>query len=236
MTCPRLTYAALSVLLPAFAAIGAPAQAAAWDSEKAHAECRDFKTYGMAEDSVYRPWFQAMYKHYGWTDCHRTDNDIGSAEVIAAYEAEKNNPQAVMADIGIAFGPVAAARGITLKYVPAGSDFVPAEYKEPGGGWIGSVVGAVGFTVVGGSDSAAAVKVAGAPQDYSGPMAKPHRMFVVTVTALLCALVPMFTQGGWLGQEWGLPAFALGLIAVGCVLTVMRRLLRAASFLKARRV
>ena len=34
----------------------------------------------------------------------------------------------------------------------------------------------------------AAVKVAGAPQDYSGPMAKPHRMFLVTVTALLCAL------------------------------------------------
>jgi phosphatidylglycerophosphate synthase len=82
----------------------------------------------------------------------------------------------------------------------------------------------------------AAVKVAGAPQDYSGPMAKPHRMFVVTVTALLCALVPISTQREWLGQEWGLPAFALGLIAVGCVLTVMRRLLRAARFLKARTV
>ena len=147
MTRPRLSFAAFSVLLPALVAIGAQAQAAAWDPEKAHAECRDFKTDGMADDGVYGPWFQAMYKHYGWTDCHRTDNDIGSAEVIAAYEAEKNNPQAVMADIGIAFGPVAAARGITLKYVPAGSDFVPAEYKEPGGGWIGSVVGAVGFTV-----------------------------------------------------------------------------------------
>ena len=136
MTRPRLSFAAFSVLLPALVAIGAQAQAAAWDPEKAHAECRDFKTDGMADDGVYGPWFQAMYKHYGWTDCHRTDNDIGSAEVIAAYEAEKNNPQAVMADIGIAFGPVAAARGITLKYVPAGSDFVPAEYKEPGGGWI----------------------------------------------------------------------------------------------------
>jgi phosphatidylglycerophosphate synthase len=82
----------------------------------------------------------------------------------------------------------------------------------------------------------AAVKVAGAPQDYSGPMAKPHRMFVVTVTALLCALVPMARQKEWLGQEWGLPAFALGLIAVGCVFTAIRRLLRAARFLKARTV
>ncbi len=82
----------------------------------------------------------------------------------------------------------------------------------------------------------AAVKVAGAPQDYSGPMAKPHRMFVVTVTALLCALVPMSTQKEWLGQEWGLPKIALGLIVLGCVLTAMRRLLRAARFLKARTV
>ena len=149
MTCRTFSALALSLLLAtaSLAALCPAAQAAAWDPEKAHAQCRDFKTDGMADDGVYGPWFQAMYKHYGWTDCHRTDNDIGSAEVIAAYEAEKNNPQAVMADIGIAFGPVAAARGITLKYVPAGSDFVPAEYKEAGGGWIGSVVGAVGFTV-----------------------------------------------------------------------------------------
>jgi phosphatidylglycerophosphate synthase len=82
----------------------------------------------------------------------------------------------------------------------------------------------------------AAVKVAGAPQDYSGPMAKQHRMFVVTVTALLCAVVPMSAQKEWLGQEWGLPTLALGLIILGCVLTAIRRLLRAARFLKARTV
>jgi putative spermidine/putrescine transport system substrate-binding protein len=149
MTRRTLSVAAVSLLLStaSIAVLATAAQAAGWDADKAHAECRDFKTDGMAEDGVYGPWFQAMYKHYGWTDCHRTDNDIGSAEVIAAYEAEKNNPQAVVADIGIAFGPVAAAKGLTLKYVPTGSDFVPAAYKEPGGGWIGSVVGAVGFTV-----------------------------------------------------------------------------------------
>jgi putative spermidine/putrescine transport system substrate-binding protein len=144
-----LSFSTLRLVLPAAVLVmtTANASAAEWDPEKAHAECRDFKTYGMAEDGVYGPWFQAMYKHYGWTDCRRTDNDIGSAEVIAAYEAEKNNPQAVMADIGIAFGPVAAAQKLTLKYVPAGSEFVPTGYKEAGGGWIGSVVGAVGFTV-----------------------------------------------------------------------------------------
>ena len=125
----------------------APATAAEWDMAKAHDQCKDFTTYGMAEEGVYGPWFKALYAHYGWTDCKRTDNDISSSEVIAAYEAEKNNPKGVIADIGIAFGPVAAAKGLALKYTPAGSDFVPAEYKQAGGGWIGSVVGAVGFTV-----------------------------------------------------------------------------------------
>jgi putative spermidine/putrescine transport system substrate-binding protein len=88
-----------------------------------------------------------MYDHYGWTNCKRTDNDLGSSEVVAAYEAEKNNPQGVIADIGIIFGPEAAKGGLALKYTPKGSEFVPAEYRQEGGGWIGSVVGALGFTV-----------------------------------------------------------------------------------------
>ena len=78
----------------------------------------------------------------------------------------------------------------------------------------------------------AAVKVAGAPQDYSGPMAKPHRMFVVTVTAILCALVPMPAQREWLGAALRLPAIALGLISLGCVVTVLRRLQHASRFLR----
>ena len=121
--------------------------AADWDAAKAAEQCKNFTTYGMAEEGVYGPWFQAMYNHYGWTDCHRTDNDLSSSEVVAAYEAEKNNPQGVVADVGIAFAPEAAKRGLTLKYTPAGSDFIPGDLREEGGGWIGSVVGAVGFTV-----------------------------------------------------------------------------------------
>jgi phosphatidylglycerophosphate synthase len=81
----------------------------------------------------------------------------------------------------------------------------------------------------------AAIKVAGAPQDYGGPMAKPHRMFVVTLTALVCAVVPPIpVQAHWIGQPWGLPAIALVVICVGCVITSARRLVRAASFLEAR--
>jgi phosphatidylglycerophosphate synthase len=76
-----------------------------------------------------------------------------------------------------------------------------------------------------------AARNAGAPQDYSGPMAKQHRMFVVTVTALVCAVVPpgrpavLFAQGG------GWPAGALGLIGAGSAVTALRRLVRAGRFL-----
>jgi putative spermidine/putrescine transport system substrate-binding protein len=138
------TVAALGI---GFTAASSLAFADGWDPAKAEAQCANFVTYGMAEEGVYGPWFKAMYAHYHWSGCKRTDNDLGSAEVVAAYEAEKNNPQGVVADIGIVFGPEAAKRGLALKYTPAGSEFVPAEYRQPGGGWIGSVVGAVGFTV-----------------------------------------------------------------------------------------
>ncbi len=118
-----------------------------WDRAAAEQQCANFTTYGMAEEGVYGPWFKAMYDYYGWKNFNRVDNDLSSAEVIAAYEAEKNNPKAVIADIGLVFGPIAAQKELTLKYVPAGSEFIPADYREPDGGWIGSVVGAVGFTV-----------------------------------------------------------------------------------------
>src|SRR5262245_13185782 len=73
-----LAVLSLGGVLPAAGPIGVSAQAtpaAGWDMAKAHEECKDFTTYGMAEEGVYGPWFQAMYAHYGWTDCKRTDND-----------------------------------------------------------------------------------------------------------------------------------------------------------------
>ncbi len=79
--------------------------------------------------------------------------------------------------------------------------------------------------------SRSAARNAGAPQDYSGPMAKPHRMFVVTVTALVCAIVSpawppaLFENGG------GWPVVGLTVIVAGSVVTAVRRLLRAGRFL-----
>ena len=55
------------------------------------------------------------------------------------------------------------------------------------------------------------------PADFSGPMAKPHRMFALTVTCVLSALEPL-----WKGDGQVL-MIGLGVIAAGTVWTVVRR-------------
>jgi phosphatidylglycerophosphate synthase len=79
-------------------------------------------------------------------------------------------------------------------------------------------------------------KAAGAPQAYCGPMAKPHRMFTVTLVALYCGLAPAFAQPTWtikhIDQPVGLPVVGLLVIIVGCVITAARRLSRIGRALR----
>jgi phosphatidylglycerophosphate synthase len=70
-------------------------------------------------------------------------------------------------------------------------------------------------------------KVAGAHQEFCGPMAKQQRMATVTITALFCAGVPGAT-------DWQVPMFALWLIVAGCIVTVVRRLQRISATLRHR--
>ena len=60
---------------------------------------------------------------------------------------------------------------------------------------------------------------AGAEQHFLGPMAKQHRMALLTFAALVCAAL----DGTATGRHWTLLA-ALGLIAAGSAITVIRRL------------
>lgn len=66
-------------------------------------------------------------------------------------------------------------------------------------------------------------KVAGAPQVFSGPMAKPQRMFTIAAAALLTVLAPL--------DDFGWMALALLVVSAGCVWTVLRRLGRIARTL-----
>lgn len=72
---------------------------------------------------------------------------------------------------------------------------------------------------------------AGAPQAFHGPMAKPHRMFLLTIAALYLA----FTPASWNPNLWNghsTASLVLMIVILGCVVTVVRRLNAIASSLK----
>ena len=79
----------------------------------------------------------------------------------------------------------------------------------------------------------AAASAAGASQQFCGPMAKPQRMFAVTLVALYMGMAPSSWQPEW---AWslvpGLPAAVLWLILLGSLVTAVRRLSLAARELR----
>lgn len=68
---------------------------------------------------------------------------------------------------------------------------------------------------------------------FLGPMAKPHRMAVVSAACLWAALVPAGWPGGS-GHQVGAMTMALWLIVLGGIVTVRRRLNRIAAELGTR--
>jgi len=69
----------------------------------------------------------------------------------------------------------------------------------------------------------------GLPQDFCGPMAKPHRMATMTAASLLSTL------DGTVGLPKGAVLFAgLSIVAVGSLVTVFRRLSRIVRGLEGR--
>ncbi len=72
-------------------------------------------------------------------------------------------------------------------------------------------------------------RTAGAPMDFCGPMAKQHRMVVLTLACLACVVVEVSSPGIHSGQ---IMMLALWVILIGSVITTGRRLTRAARFLQ----
>src|SRR5439155_18648808 len=69
---------------------------------------------------------------------------------------------------------------------------------------------------------------AGVPQSFIGPMAKQHRMAVITAACLLTAIEEM------LGSTGRTMTLALAIVAVGCVITIARRVSRILRVLESR--
>jgi phosphatidylglycerophosphate synthase len=66
-------------------------------------------------------------------------------------------------------------------------------------------------------------KAAGVSGLFVGPMAKPHRMFALTVVAVLMTVLPRGWQLAWGEQHAGLAALGLGCIIVGGLITLQSR-------------
>ncbi len=81
-------------------------------------------------------------------------------------------------------------------------------------GWLGAVLAVLTAYV------RALGASAGATQQFCGPMAKPHRMAVMTLACVASAAL------AWLNVGFFLMPWALVLIAAGCVITVFRRVRR----------
>jgi len=75
-------------------------------------------------------------------------------------------------------------------------------------------------------------KAAGASNLFLGPMAKPHRMFVLTLISVLMASLPQTWQPCWGGQHAGLATLGLPVIIAGGLLTIFRRLALIVAHLK----
>ncbi len=69
-------------------------------------------------------------------------------------------------------------------------------------------------------------RACGQPADFSGPMAKPHRMAAVTIAAALTLFEPL-----WNGRNEVLTA-ALWIIAIGAAVTALRRSWRLVARLR----
>ena len=109
-----------------------------------------------------------------------------------------------------------------------------AVFIGAGFGWGGNI--ALGYTAtilaVFTAYVRAAGKIAGAPNEFCGPMAKQHRMFVITVICLYSAVTPRSWQIITVSDlQIGLVTLGLAVIVIGCVITVMRRLGRIARAL-----
>jgi len=79
----------------------------------------------------------------------------------------------------------------------------------------------------------AAGKIAGAPNEFCGPMAKQHRMLVITLICLYSAITPRSWQMITLNDsEIGLMSLGLVIIIAGCAITVIQRVCRIAHALK----
>ena len=86
--------------------------------------------------------WQEVSEKYG---LKHVDTDMSSAEELAKFEAEKKNASADIGDVGIAYGPIAEDKKLTLKYKTSYWEDIPEWAKDDDGDWIVGYSGSIAF-------------------------------------------------------------------------------------------
>lgn len=103
-------------------------------------------------DSVGMPFSWANWEDT-WKDLEHLyglkhmDTDMSSAEEVAKMKAEKENATADIGDVGIEFGDIAKAMGVTQPYKPTTWDEIPGWAKDEEGHWVLGYTGTIAFIV-----------------------------------------------------------------------------------------
>lgn len=128
------------------ACAGAPATIGrdAPDVAAAAEQARTFATYATPNGwGNYGEQFTTFCMAKFGFDCNRPERsqseDILSAEEVQKFDAEKNNPGAVLADVGILFIPQALAVNTLADYEPPNATLLPDALHGPG--WVTTFVG-----------------------------------------------------------------------------------------------
>jgi putative spermidine/putrescine transport system substrate-binding protein len=115
--------------------------------EQAREQVKEFVTYGMPDDwANYGEVRKKFAEKYGFEFQHQ-DTDMSSLEEITKFDAEKANSQAMMADIGMLYGPLAEQRGVVPNYLPDNAAVLPNGFKGASGGWVATFVGVPAIVV-----------------------------------------------------------------------------------------
>lgn len=102
-------------------------------------------SYGMPDDWGNWGEIWAIFtREYGLT---HSDTDMGSAQQLAKFKAERENPIADVGDIGITFGPIGVKMGVLAAYKNSYWDQIPDVLKDPDGRWVAWYQGTIAFVV-----------------------------------------------------------------------------------------
>lgn len=110
---------------------------------------------------------------YGLT---HADTDMSSAEELALFKAEQNNPTKDIGDVGQSFGPVAEEDGLTLAYKTSYWDDIPEWAKDDDGDWIVGYYGTLAFITN-------SEKVADAPTSFADILEGDYKVTIGDVNA-----------------------------------------------------